>query len=84
MPVVGFLSSMAPSSDEHLHEAFRRGLAEGGYIDGQNVAIDCRLAGGRLDRLPDLAAGLVHRQVSVIAAAGSVLAVAAKTATQTF
>ena len=86
MPVVGLLSPLAPGSSEHLLHAFRRGLAENGWIEGQNVAIDYRLASGLasgFDRFPELAADLARRQVSVIAASGSVAAVAAKAATQT-
>ena len=82
MPVVGLLSPLAPGSSEHVLHAFRRGLAESGRIEGQNVAIDYRLASG-FDRFPELAADLARRQVSVIAASGSVAAVAAKAATQT-
>jgi ABC-type uncharacterized transport system substrate-binding protein len=83
MPVVGLLSGMAPGAAPHLLDAFRRGLAETGYVEGQNVAIDYRLAGSLLDRLPELAADLVRRQVSVIAASGSQFALAAKAATPT-
>jgi len=82
MPVVGLLSPLAPGSSEHVLHTFRRGLAESGRIEGQNVAIDYRLASGNA-RLPELAADLARRQVSVIAASGSVAAVAAKAATQT-
>jgi putative ABC transport system substrate-binding protein len=82
MPVVGLLSPLAPGSSEHLLHAFRRGLAETGRIEGQNVAIDYRLTSG-FDRVPELAADLARRQVSVIAAFGSLPAVAAKAATQT-
>ena len=82
MPVVGLLSPLAPGSSEHVLHAFRHGLAESGRIEGQNVAIDYRLASGNA-RLPELAADLARRQVSVIAASGSVAAVAAKAATQT-
>jgi putative ABC transport system substrate-binding protein len=82
MPVVGLLSPLAPGSSEHVLHAFRRGLAESGRIEGQNVAIDYQLASGNA-RLPELAAGLARRQVSVIAASGSVAAVASMTATQT-
>jgi ABC-type uncharacterized transport system substrate-binding protein len=83
MPVVGLLSPLESGSSGHFVDAFRRGLAETGNVEGRNVAIEYRLAGGRLDRLPELAADLVHRQVSVIAASGSGPAVAAKSVTQT-
>jgi putative ABC transport system substrate-binding protein len=83
MPVVGLLTPLAAGSSGHLLDAFRRGLAETGNVEGQNVTIDYRFLGDQLDRLPELAADLVHRQVSVIAASGNVAAVAAKAATQT-
>jgi putative ABC transport system substrate-binding protein len=83
MPVVGLLSPIATGSARHLLDAFRRGLGETGTIEGQNVAIDYRLVGGQFDRFPELAADLVRRQVSVIAASGNAAAVAAKAATQT-
>ena len=82
MPVVGLLSPLAPESSERVLHAFRRGLAESGRIEGQDVAIDYRLASG-FERFPELAADLARRQVSVIAASGSAAAVAAKAATQT-
>jgi len=62
VPVVGFLSPLGPGSGRHLHEVFRRGLAEGGYVDGQNVTIDYRLAEGRYDLVAEQAAALVRRQ----------------------
>jgi ABC-type uncharacterized transport system substrate-binding protein len=83
MPVVGFLSPLAPGSNESLLDAFRRGLGESGYVEGQNVTIDHRLAAGRFERFPEMAADLVQRRVSVIAAFGSAAAVAAKAAAQT-
>ena len=83
MPVVGLLSVLPPGSAGHPLDGFRRGLGETGYVEGQNVAVDYRLAGGRFDRFPELAADLVRRQVGVIAAAGNAAAVAAKAATQT-
>src|SRR5215813_390078 len=76
MPVIGLLSPLAPESSGHLLDAFRRGIGESSYVEGQNVAIEYRLAGG-FDRLPGLAVGLARSQVSVIAASGGEAAVAA-------
>src|SRR5215213_34285 len=66
MPVVGFLRSTPSEPFTHLVVAFREGLKETGFIEGHNVAIDYRWADNRLDRLPDLAADLVQRQVAAI------------------
>src|SRR6266567_8876380 len=84
MPVIGFLSSRAPEDSDHLVAAFRRGLAEGGFVEGQNVAIEFRWARGQYDLLPAMAADLVSRGVSVLTTAGGdPAALAAKRATST-
>jgi putative ABC transport system substrate-binding protein len=83
MPVVGFLDSRSPEAIPERLRAFRRGLQESGYIEGENLAIVYRFAEHRHDRLPELAADLVRRQVTVIATAGDDVALAAKAATTT-
>jgi putative ABC transport system substrate-binding protein len=70
MSVIGLLRSTSPEGTEHLLAAFRQGLKEMGYVEGQNLAVEYRWAGGHIDRLPALAAELVHREVAVIVANG--------------
>src|SRR5262245_4198789 len=81
MPVVGLLNPQSPGSIPRFLDAFRRGLAESGYIEGRNVMIEYRWAEGQYDRLPELAADLVRRKVSVLAAPSNFSALAAKAAT---
>lgn len=84
LPVIGFLHSAGPDQTTDRIAAFRHGLAETGFIEGRNVAIDFRWALDQYDRLPALAAELVHRQVSVIVTAtNGISALAAKSATAT-
>ena len=84
MPVIGFLNPRSPDESAHLVAAFRRGLAENGVIEGQNVTVEYRWALGQYDRLSALAAELAHQPVAVLVSTGgepSALAVKAATAT---
>jgi putative tryptophan/tyrosine transport system substrate-binding protein len=84
MPVIGYLYAGSPDASTNLLRAFRKGLNEVGYFEGQNVAIEFRAAYNEFERLPDLAADLVRRRVAAIVTPGSVAAaLAAKTATAT-
>ena len=83
LPVVGFLSALARDDRPNLTEAFRRGLAEAGYVEGRNVTIEYRFADNQYARLPMLAGDLVARKVAVINAAGGGAVLAAKAATTT-
>jgi putative tryptophan/tyrosine transport system substrate-binding protein len=84
MPIIGYLSARSSDDTTHLVEAFRRGLKETGFIDGQNVAVEYRWALGEYGRLPAIAAEFARRPVAVIVATGGEpAALAAKTATST-
>src|ERR1700730_1321743 len=84
MPVIGFMSARSPEDSAHLVAAFRNGLAEGGYVEGQNVIIEFRWARGQYALLPAMGAELVNRRVAVLTTAGGEpSALAAKRATST-
>jgi putative tryptophan/tyrosine transport system substrate-binding protein len=84
VPVIGYLSAQSADDDyKNITVPFLQGLAETGYVDGQNVAVEYRWAENQYDRLPALAADLVRRRVAVIEAAGTPATLAAKAATTT-
>ncbi|OGQ82251.1 MAG: hypothetical protein A3F90_10150 [Deltaproteobacteria bacterium RIFCSPLOWO2_12_FULL_60_19] len=82
VPRVGYLSVLSPSSDSARIEAFRQGMRDLGYLEGQNMAIEYRYAEGKLERLPDLAGELVRLKVDVIVVGGSTATRAAKNVTR--
>jgi ABC-type uncharacterized transport system substrate-binding protein len=84
MPVIGFMSGRSPEDSKHLVAAFRQGLSEAGFVEGQNIVIEYRWGLGQYDRMPALAADLVNRRVAVlVGVGGDISAVAAKQATST-
>jgi putative tryptophan/tyrosine transport system substrate-binding protein len=83
LPVVGFIRDGSADASVGFETAFRKGLNETGYVEGQNVTVEYHWLEGQYDRLPALLADLVRRQVAVIAALGNVPSVAAKAATAT-
>ena len=83
LPIVGVLNAISSVGRARELAGFRQGLNEGGYVEGRNVAIEHRSANGQYERLPALAADLVRRRMTVIAALGAPAAVAAKAATTT-
>jgi putative ABC transport system substrate-binding protein len=82
VPTVGFLSSRSPGAEKSRLAAFQQGLQELGYLEGKNILIEQQYAGGKFDRLPDLAAELVRLKVDVLVVSGAPAAHAAKNATR--
>lgn len=82
-PLIGFLSTRAPTDSAGLIAAYRQGLKEAGYVEGRNITIEYRWAEGHYDRLPSLVAGLIDRRVDLIFSPGQPAVLAAKAATTT-
>jgi ABC-type uncharacterized transport system substrate-binding protein len=83
LPVIGFLNPASPDGTGDRLRGFRRGLKEAGFVEGENIAVEYRWAEGQIDRLPALAADLVHRRVALIVAPGPLATSAAKAASTT-
>src|SRR5262249_58823093 len=84
MPVIGFMNSRSPEDSEGVVAAFRKGLSEGGLVEGRNVLLEFRWARGEYTRLPSLAAELINQSVTaLVAAGGEASALTAKAATST-
>src|SRR5262245_36436535 len=83
MPVIGFLNGTSPISVRRQVAAFHQGLKDAGYVEGQNATIEYRWAHGQYERLPVLAAELVHRSLGVLAAHATPVALAGKGANKT-
>jgi ABC-type uncharacterized transport system substrate-binding protein len=83
MPVIGFIYSASPDPVAHRLRAFRQGLKESGYVEGENIVIEYRWVENRIDRLPEMVAELIGRRVTVIVAMSTIAAVAAKAANTT-
>src|SRR5262249_23317985 len=83
LPMLGFVNAASAKGYETHLSAFLKGLSEVGYVHGQNVTIEYRWAENQANRLPEMVADLIHRQVAVLAATGTPAALAAKTATTT-
>ncbi|HKF74137.1 MAG TPA: ABC transporter substrate-binding protein [Stellaceae bacterium] len=83
IPRVGFIGGARPTETAHVFEAFRQGLRELGYVEGQTIMLEVRWAEGRLERIPELVAELVRLKVDVLVAANSSVSLAAKNATRT-
>jgi putative tryptophan/tyrosine transport system substrate-binding protein len=83
LPLIGYLHSASPKPNAHLVAAFRQGLKESGFVEGENVVVEYRWADGRYERLPTLAADLVSRQAAVIVAQGGTVSIRAASAATT-